>query len=237
MSRQWIFYLIVTMSLLSSVLFVLMGGSGLTIVTIEYLVIIVISRASLRQVQGFPGSATLRRFFRSIVYFFPLFFLPLPSVKFMNWGLLAAPILVSLLMYFRLPELRLNLSTDFLILLPSLPSGEKPRQIFHSIMSAIAQEYFYRGVAIFVLKDYLNYWSIIVVTLLFFVEHYIHIDAQVAFDRRDYVYQSILSVILGLVFYLSGSLLGCILGHIIYNFPHVIQTSKRKTKLAPIPEQ
>src|SRR5207249_7851543 len=101
---------------------------------------------------------------------------------------------------------------EYIALLQPLSREDKLRDLFFPILSAITQEYFYRGVMLYILMSFMNLWSIALVALLFAIEHVIPENAGQFLDRYDTLLHISLALLLGFVFYYSHSLIGCILG-------------------------
>jgi hypothetical protein len=230
LSASWIF-----LFLIGALCLLLINEVDLAVAFAAYTVILIQSRLRLsRIIFGFPGASTFRRLLRSVVFFLPLPFLGLPDVRTAPWGTVAGLIYGMLLLLWRLPELRLNLSAEFIAILPPVTREDRLREVFHPILGAVAQEYFYRGVILYLLAPRLGFWSVIVATLLFTGEHLMQLDALRTFDRKDYALQTLLGLGLGTIFYLSGSLIGCVLGHVAYNCPGAIQACRRRSEQLPI---
>jgi membrane protease YdiL (CAAX protease family) len=221
---------VVSLAFSFAVYLFLVDKVALAVAFASYGAILVQSRLRLWQlIRGFPGAPALRRLIRSAVFALPLPFLGLPVLKSSAWGVLAGCAYGIFFLFWRFSELRLNLSAEFIAILPPLSKEDKFREIAHLILGAIAQEYFYRGAILHSLSSYLGVWSIAVATLLFVLEHLMHFDASQAFDGRDYLFHVLMSLGLGVIFYYSKSLAGCMVGHVIYNSPGAIQALRRKS--------
>ncbi|HLF26424.1 MAG TPA: CPBP family intramembrane glutamic endopeptidase [Anaerolineae bacterium] len=227
--KGWLSAGIIVLILILTLYLLLVGEIDLAIAFGVYALILIQSRLRLsRIIFGFPGAPTLRRLLRSVVFFLPLPFLGLPHERSMSWGIVAGLIYGALFILWRLPELRFNLSAEFISILPPVTREDRVREAFHPILGAVAQEYFYRGVMLYLLASRLGLWSVMIATLLFTAEHFMHFDALQAFDWKDYVLQTLLGLGVGVIFYFSGSLIGCILGHVVYNCPGAIQVLRRR---------
>lgn len=119
----------------------------------------------------------------------------------------------------RKEELQIALSPDFLTLLEPIPLDVKLRLIIAYFLGAVVQEIFYRGILITALKPIIG-WPVIVISAIFFVvEHIFH--GPGAFDRYDYVLQTLLSILCGAIFFVFGDIIACMLVHIFYNVPRL----------------
>lgn len=211
--------------------FLLVGSRALSVVFISYGIILIESRIALRSlIRGFPGARILVTLLRAAFFFIPLPFLGFPTLNPVSWGVLAGIACGLLLQLPQLSDLRLILSDAFIAILPPLTKEERLDGVLLPTLSAIAQEYFYRGIMLYVLASYIGPWAIIAAALLFTFEHLMHLNTRRAFDKYDLLLQTFLGLGLGSVFYLSGSLAGCMLGHIVYNGASALQALRRKSK-------
>ncbi|HLF27512.1 MAG TPA: CPBP family intramembrane glutamic endopeptidase [Anaerolineae bacterium] len=196
-----------------------------------YAFILAEARVRLRNyIRGFRGAAIVTRLIRSAVFFVPLPFLGFPSAQPQAWGIVGGFVYGAALQLSQVSDLRLTLSRDFLKLLPPLSAEDKFRDTFHPILIASAQEYFYRGVILYVLIPYIQLWAIVVSTVFFVFEHVMHFNASRRWDRLDLLFQMLLSLGLSTLFYFSQALLGSLLGHMAYNFPSLIQALRRSSQ-------
>lgn len=203
----------------------------LGIVFLGYALILVNSRLYYgRYIHGFLGARAIVRIIRSAIFFVPLLAINAPPFRIGIWSTLAGALLGLLLQIWQFSDLKLTLSNEFIAILPPLTHDDKFNGMYYPILGAIAQEYFYRGVMLYVLSGYIGIWAIIPATFCFTLEHYIHFNADQTFDVRDYVLQTILGTGLGIIFYFSQSLPACIIGHMIYNTPGVLHTMRRRTQ-------
>lgn len=233
-SRNAVGVLSIALLALAAACFFAAGEPTLGIAFASYALVVAQVRVRLRNyVRGFRGAATTTRLIRSAVFFIPLLFLGLPSLQSQAWGIVAGFAFGAALQLLQLSDLRLTLSRDYLSLLPPLSAENKFRDTFHPVLIAIAQEYFYRGVILYVLMPYIHLWAVIVATAFFVFEHVMHFNASRQWDRTDLFFQALLSLGLSLIFFFSQSLLGSMLGHIAYNLPSVIHTLRRPSAPQP----
>lgn len=205
------------------------GTVSLAVVVGCYALIVAQSQVRIsRVISGFTGARVLRRMLRSAVFFLPVAFFGLPTGDAALWGTAAGVAYGGAFVLGRLPEIRFNLSSEFIAILPPLSYEDWIRETLHPLVGAVAQEYFYRGIVLSVFATYVGAWAVLLSTLLFALEHLIHFNAGEAFDRRDYLLHLALGLGFGVIFYLSGSLLGCILGHTVYNSPSALQALRRR---------
>lgn len=197
----------------------------------SYAVILLQSRVQLsRFIHGFSAAPIITRLLRYGFSFLPLLFIRIPKLNSLQWGIPVAIAWAIALQFPSLPDFKITISSEFAALLPPLSRMDKFRNVLHPILSAIAEEFFYRGVLLNLLRTYIGPWAILVVSISFVLEHFLQRNAPYIFTRRDYIFQLLLSLGLSTVFYLSESLLGCMLGHVVYNLPETIQTLMRNTE-------
>ena len=204
----------------------------LIIVFVCYGIILAQLRIGLgKYIKNFPGATLTRLFIRTSIYFIPLPFLGFPSLQARGWGVPVSILYGTLFLLFRVPELKFNLSKEFIDILSPISQEHKIREILYPLLSGIAQEYFYRGVMLYILSEFIGLWAILIATLLFVFEHFMHPHAANAYDKRDYLFQGLLGLGLGTIFYFSESLIGVMLGHIVYNSPGALQALYRKVNI------
>lgn len=224
---------VISSMFLLAVYFLATGENSLAAVFACYGIVLLQTRLKLWLiVGGFRGAPTLRRLLRLGVFFLPIIFLGPPILNELTWGVLAGIACGAIFLLARLPELRFNLSGEFIAILPPLSPEDKFREVFSLVFGAVGQEYFYRGVVLYALVQYLGIGAVVVSAVFFTIEHLLHAGAQQTFDRRDYLLQTLLALSLGGIFYFSESLLGCMLGHVIYNAPGALQTFRRSSSAA-----
>ncbi|MGL5378393.1 CPBP family intramembrane glutamic endopeptidase [Clostridium sp.] len=98
---------------------------------------------------------------------------------------------------------------------------------YSNIIAVIGEELFFRYFIISILKPYIGIYSILVSAILFVHVHYINRWANIMFTHRSYIYQFMLSIGLAYIFYTTSSILGIIIGHLIFNLPDTILCFKR----------
>jgi|SRR5579859_1355005 len=222
---------VIVLIMLFGLILLLMGRVALAAVFTVYGVILVESRIALRQyIHGFPGASILVTVIRAAFFFLPLPLLGFPPLNPLSWGVPVGIVCGLLLQVWQWRNLQFILSNDFLAILPPLSPEEKFNQALPPILSAIAQEYFYRGALLYALGRSIGPWAIAVSALLFTCEHIMHVHSRRRFDQYDFILQTLLGLSFSTIFYFSASLSGCILGHIVYNSVSVLQTVRRKSK-------
>lgn len=126
------------------------------------------------------------------------------------------------------------MSKELAALLPPLTRDRFAFDVYSYASLAIAQEVFYKGFVVAFLSPDWGLYAVLLASALFIVEHRLHYWGARSFDRIDYLLQATFSLILGLLYFLTGSLLGCIVAHMIYNLPSIVQGWLRYGYASPI---
>lgn len=106
------------------------------------------------------------------------------------------------------------------------------KESFDLFLVVIAEEIFFRGYIILELSKKFGILSVIISSLLFVLTHYVNRWANIMFTLKSYVFQFILSIILGCIMYYMNALIPCVLGHIIFNYSqiiHLISSYRKKS--------
>lgn len=107
--------------------------------------------------------------------------------------------------------------------LPSIPLVTVVMRSYQSIVSAIAQEVFYRGV-LFALLEHTMTWMVIPFSAtLFTLEHYANRWGREVYTWTDYIRFFVLSLGFGVVAFVYHSVLAAIIGHLFYNLIGSVQ--------------
>lgn len=183
-----------------------------------------------RYIHGFPGAILCRRVLRSLIFFLPLFWLGFPALSLWPWGILIACGWSFCLLASQWKDLLFALDPSFIAVLSPLSKEERWAEALSPLWSALAQEYYYRGVVLVVFATYLGPSAILISLLLFVIEHLLQAEAARTFDTKDTIMHALLSLGLGVVMYVSHSLVGCIIGHALYNAPRVWEALHRRAK-------
>ncbi|WDV44744.1 CPBP family intramembrane metalloprotease [Clostridiaceae bacterium M8S5] len=100
------------------------------------------------------------------------------------------------------------------------------RMLFLSL-SIVAEEVFFRYFLIGYARETLGVYSILISSILFVHGHYMYRWSNQSFKVVAYIYHFIVGLVLGIVFYLTGAIGGCLLGHFLFNSPHYIVLIRR----------
>jgi len=187
-----------------------------------------------------PGGATpMQRALFRMTYWFPLI-LPVVLIPELRQELvqtlaptpttLALGTIVGLFMsiIFLYPSRQLFLDrTICMLAVPPMQRSDLLLSAQSMIGAAVFEEALFRY-AVFALIGQ-SALALVVSTLLFVVAHYSLPWATQTFSRRDYLNQAATGVIIGGLFWATGSLLACILAHMIFNVlrlgPAVLRSS------------
>ncbi|EGO8510066.1 CPBP family intramembrane glutamic endopeptidase [Enterococcus faecalis] len=89
-------------------------------------------------------------------------------------------------------------------------------------MSIIGEELFFRVYTINFFKANSGLLAIVISSIFFVIIHYLNRWASKLFNLKSYVYQFLLSVVLGAVYYFSTNFLYVIFLHTLYNFSFLL---------------
>jgi membrane protease YdiL (CAAX protease family) len=128
-------------------------------------------------------------------------------------------IIAVLVEYFWL-DARLLLSSEVLRVFPKIKRTTFWRRIVDFLaLSPIAEETLYRGSIQMTLLTYLGPISIVVTTIMFAAQHFVDpLIRQHYANRKNQVFLFYEGLALGATAYVSGSLIGCIVAHMLMNF-------------------
>ncbi len=181
---------------------------------------------SLRHVVLARTKATLKIYGVGILIFCAVFFIAfrVSSCTVTRGAIIGIPAGVGaglLFIALRYKDVVLFFDEMFFELQPETPLPVIVRSILGVAAAAVYQEIFFRGYLICAFAAY-GVFSVLVSSLLFALDHFLTWRAGRAFTSKDYVYLFLLSCALGVNYYLTGSLAGCILGHLAFNSPRII---------------
>lgn len=164
---------------------------------------------------------------RMILYFFPFsfpYFICLvdytPNTRELNISILLVLFLAISYFLIQKKKFRLLFSDINVASLRKYDITRNIMLIINTIGAAICEELYFRAFIIQTLS--FNYYLAIVVSVIFFVTSHYMMGWNNYFKYKDYIAQSIVSIISGTVFCYCQSVIPCILLHIIYNCPQVI---------------
>jgi membrane protease YdiL (CAAX protease family) len=138
-----------------------------------------------------------------------------------NRGILAGIGTGMLFVALRYRDITLFFDEQFLRSPPAIPSSVIVRSIAGVAGAAVFQEIFFRGYLMCAFSDY-GLYSIVIASILFCLDHFLMWRSQKAYTGKDYIYFFLLSCALGIIYYFTGSLIGCIVGHAVVNSPRIV---------------
>lgn len=100
-------------------------------------------------------------------------------------------------------------------------------EILSYILAIVGEEIFFRYFLINSMTRYIGIYVIPMGGILFTLTHYLNRWANIIFNVRSYIYHTIIGLVLGGIYYLTGSICGCIISHLIFNSPELVILYKR----------
>jgi membrane protease YdiL (CAAX protease family) len=205
----------------------LWGDSPLVAGLLTFGAVLALGRSTLPWLGTSNAGKIARRLIRVGV-----FFAPLPFAPGLDWSAplvaVAAGAVVGLVLL--VPDgriLRRSLHPGFHAMMPRQNGVDATRDLIVAGGSGIAQEYLYRGLLLLGLAQLIGWWALPVSAALFVLEHLVQGLGGHHYDPRDIAAQVALSLGLGALALLTGSILPAVIGHTVYNLPGVIQVIVR----------
>lgn len=126
---------------------------------------------------------------------------------------------ISILIEYFWLDVRLFISEEMMRILPKIELRFLLRRVFGlMILFPISEEVLYRGCIQMVLTRSIGFFSIIVTTFLFAIQHFIDPGARRHYlNRKNQGFLFYEGLVLGAVVYVGGSLLGSIAAHMLMN--------------------
>ena len=185
--------------------------------------IIIVNYAWIIRDDLFRGSVWVRHFIYFIPHFISLLLITNLGVVQVSlvYYFLAFCVGISL-QFFQFNELKLLFDTEIITLFD--PINKKKLQLisFSSISSSILQEIFFKSFIISILIPYTGVTIALLVSSFFFVmEHLLHYNCKKN-SLKDYILQFFLSLISGVFYIISGSIIVAIIMHFSYNLPLLV---------------
>ena len=161
-------------------------------------------------------------------YLVPFIFVPYNNVEANNLhGLILGVVISSVLLLSNFKHIRQQFSPSNYLLSFGIDRSEFYNSLISSSISIIGEELFFRYFMISLLSQVVGVYAIFISAVLFTHSHYINRWANVKFNLRSYIYQFIIGVLLGMLFYYKKSIVGCVVSHFIFNLPTNIILLKR----------
>lgn len=194
---------------------------------INFLVFNNVRRINVKNPNNFK--LTIRRLLYILPFLLPVFLgvkIDLYFTKITLIYMVIVLLFVAIVIYFQKGRWEIAFD-DYIISL-----GEKKDRfdyISNIILICVApffEEFFFRNFVIHMLRDKLGIFSIIFSGFLFWLQHY-ELYWSESFGKKDFVIQFLFGLVLGFIFYVSNSLVPCILGHLAYNSMNAFLEMKR----------
>lgn len=138
-----------------------------------------------------------------------------------SMGILAGIGTGVLFVALRYKDITLFFDEEFLKLQPVMPLSVIVRSVAGVAGAAVFQEIFFRGYLMCAFSEY-GLYSIVIASILFCLDHFLMWRSQKAYTGKDYAFFFLLSCTLGIIYYFTSSLIGCIIGHAIVNSPRIV---------------
>ncbi|NAM96353.1 CPBP family intramembrane glutamic endopeptidase [Staphylococcus hominis] len=173
------------------------------------------------KIRGFRFSSIIRTFLFYLPFILP-FILPFSNVKFPSFilpttssGYIVAITTSIIGLIFHKKELKITLNKNFYSFLPSISLNYFLLIELSLILSSIFEEIYYRTIL------NTNYFllDILITSILFVLAHYMQKETRESFNIKSYIILFLMSIGWFYSYYISGSILPAIIGHIIYNSP------------------
>lgn len=162
------------------------------------------------------------------LHFLPILFLDIyhESMLESSFFLLLLSIMVGIIFILpRYNEYILMLSTEIILFSEKITIFDHLSYGLLALMNPITEELFFRMMVISLFKEKFNCLGIAIGAILF-VLHHSTVKFNEQFGIRDYIIQFIFSVVVGVVFFKTNSLVFCIVAHLTYNAPSTIRRIK-----------
>lgn len=190
--------------------------------TVFVLLVYVASAYVPRRVVGFRNAVWLR----AVLIYLPFL---LPAVvgytwrmgDFALWHLLVAAGIAILALAPQARDITALLHPEMMDLQGPLPVTKFVVLTWSVIGAPVFEELFFRGFAIPVLREVLQFWSIPVAAALFFGMHFVNPGAREYLTFRGTLGVAILGLGLSAFYYHFGDLWSCIIAHELYNTPRL----------------
>lgn len=171
-------------------------------------------------------------FLRILLYYptllLPAIFLNPTSINSNHFsGVIMGIFCAVILLFANYREIKQCISNDNFLTKMPINKNDIITSIFSVTLTPISEEIFYRYVLTYYLFQMFSWSGIVIVALIFVHLHLMNRWANVNFSKRSYLIHFVSSIILSILFIYTGSILGCIIAHSIFNSSSVILIVKR----------
>jgi len=148
----------------------------------------------------------------------------------LNKNILLGIMIGVILLVSKFNELKEILSGSNMILYNKISKSEFSYRLYENFLSVVSEELYFRFLIIELMAISIGRWSILLSATLFTFSHWLNRWADKMFSVRSYIYHMLVGLSLGVYYYYTNSLIGCILAHFIFNSSHYILDYKRMKK-------
>lgn len=171
-------------------------------------------------------------FLHTIVFMIPylvpfLFIHPEKAISNNFYGIIFGIIIASVLLLTNYSYIRKQFSHSNYLLSFGIDKSEFYNTLISNSTSILLEELFFRYLMMGVLFQVFGVYSVFISAVLFTHSHYINRWANVKFNLRSYIYHFIIGILIGILFYYTKSLIGCLVSHFIFDLPTYIILWKR----------
>lgn len=104
---------------------------------------------------------------------------------------------------------------------------EFANKMFSNILALVSEEIFFRMYLVNRLAGKVGICGVLISSLAFLIAHYLNRWANKMFNLKKYASVFLLGIILSIVYYISNSIIPCIILHLLYNSSDFIQLIKK----------
>lgn len=194
------------------------------VILLSFIVIILGQKLIPKYINGFKSDAVIRRITFCLMFTVP-FFLKKVNIPEQNLNNLIDGVLITI------PASLLALAIQFftwkpyfnkdIIALTAMPKRDFFLDLTSLLLSVIFEELFYRVYIVGLLKD-MQLLSILISGGLFSIAHLYHIYRASKFNKLSYFFLLFIGCSYAFAYSITGSIYACLLGHLSYNFPQLI---------------
>ena len=161
-----------------------------------------------------------------------LYFLPysVPAILFLSLsvdinlldliGCVVALLVYMIWLCLNYKSIKTSLTKEIIARSPKIPKYTIFFRIFNSLGAAICEELFFRAFILSIAAPIVV--LIILSTVLFTLSHYL-LPWSSGFIKEDYINQTVIGFVCAVMFVVTGSIISCILLHLLMNTPTIIK--------------
>lgn len=201
------------------------NGSFINPAIVSLLIVILIQGIILR-IPQIPHYTILYRILFFTLYIVPYLIYPINidlSLTF-SYKFFLSPLFCLVLLLMEIKNVTLMISKSFVSFLPKIDTEKLIGETLGVIGSVIFEEFFFRGFLFTIFLGY-THWiiALILCTLSFCLHHYITPWAPNTLNLKGVFLLFCFATVQHLAFYFSKSIYSCIIGHLLFNTPTLLQ--------------